>query len=86
MADRKRRVTERDLRMPEFRDISTDDLDELEFRSDGKIVRKDRWENAIHAIRNRLGDRRKEFEVSEVVDAVGALIASIPRPPEEEEN
>lgn len=85
MADRKRRVTERDLRMPEFRDF-TDDFDALEFRSDGKIVRKDRWENAIHAIRNRLGDCRKEFEVSEVVDAVGALIASIPRPPEEEEN
>ena len=33
--------TERDLRVPEFRDASQD---ELEFCADGKIVCKDRWE------------------------------------------
>lgn len=35
-----RSVIERDLRMPEYRDVSPDDL---EFRGDGKIVRKDRF-------------------------------------------
>lgn len=70
-------VTERDLRLPEFRDAKIEDL---EFREDGKVVRKDRWEKAVHSIRYALGDRRREFEVEDVVRAVKALIETVERP------
>lgn len=66
-----RPVTERDLRMPEF--VSAQ-LEDLEFRADGKIVRKDRWENGIHSIAGILGlNRREVFEIPEVVEAVEKL-------------
>lgn len=81
-----RPVTERDLRMPEFRHLNAEDLDDYEFRDDGKIVRKDRWERGIRSIRSALGDPRREFEVEDVVSAVRAVVASIPAPPEEEDN
>lgn len=77
-----RKVTEQDLRMPEFRDAA---LEDLEFRADGRIVRKDRWEMAIHSIRFALGDTRREFEIGDIVSAVRALVDSIPRPPDEGE-
>lgn len=77
-----REVTERDIRMPEFRD---DKLEDLEFRNDGKVVRKDRWETGIHKIRRVLGDRRREFEIDDVVQAVEALVALIPAQPEDED-
>lgn len=77
-----REVTERDIRMPEFRDAK---LEDLEFRKDGKIVRKDRWETGIHSIRDALGDRRREFEIADIVNAVEALVATIPPQPDEEE-
>lgn len=70
-------VTEEDFRMPEFRGAYPKDY---EFRSDGKIVRKDRWETAIHSIRFALGDPRREFEIPEIVAAVRALVATIPSP------
>lgn len=76
-------VTERDIRVPEFRDAK---LEDLEFRGDGKVVRKDRWETGIHRIRMALGDRRREFEIDDVCQAVEALIASIPLPPEEDDD
>jgi len=81
-----RPVTERDLRMPEFRHLNAEDLDDYEFRDDGKIVRKDRWERAIRSIHSALGDPRREFEIEDVVSAVRAVVASIPAPPEEEDN
>ena len=67
-------VTERDIRMPEFRDAKIEDL---EFREDGKIVRKDRWETAVHSIRYALGDHRREFEVTDIVRAVAALVETV---------
>ena len=70
-----RPVTELDLRMPEFRDPDLK-LEELEFRSsDGKIVRKDRWETAIYRIGGLLGisSGRKEWEISDVVKKVDEL-------------
>jgi hypothetical protein len=70
-----REVTERDLRMPEFRDAK---LEELEFRSDGKIVRKDRWETGIRRIRSALGDHRNEFEIEDIVQAVKAIVDTFP--------
>lgn len=75
-------VTERDIRLPEFRDAK---LEELEFRADGKVVRKDRWETAIYKIRSLLGDNRREFEIHDVVGAVRALVATIPCPEDEGE-
>jgi hypothetical protein len=76
-----REVTERDIRMPEFRDAK---LEDLEFRSDGKIVRKDRWETGIHCIRSALGDCRREFEIDDIVRAVEALVDTVPPPPDDD--
>lgn len=75
-----RQVTERDFRMPEFRDADPDDY---EFREDGKIVRKDRWEMGIRRIRTVLGDTRREFEIDDVIQAVKALVAAQPPLPDE---
>lgn len=77
-----REVTERDFRAPEFRDADPADY---EFRADGKIVRKDRWETGIHRIRHHLGDRRHEFEIDDIVRAVAALVAALPPRPDNED-
>ncbi|MBI3712606.1 MAG: hypothetical protein HY253_06550 [Burkholderiales bacterium] len=71
----KRTVTEEDFRLPEFRGKDPKDY---EFRPDGKVVRKDRWETAIHSIRFALGDERREFEIADVVATVRALVATFP--------
>lgn len=57
-----RPVTEFDFRAKEFQhpDIKPEDY---EFRSDGVLVRKDRWERAIHQLA-----RTREFEIDDVVD------------------
>ena len=78
----KRDVTEQDFRMPEFRGADPKDY---EFRADGKVVRKDRWENGIHSIRCALGDCRREFEISEIVAAVRALAAAVAPPADDQE-
>lgn len=65
-----REVTERDFRLPEFRDARTEDY---EFRADGKIVRKDRWECAAQTIRNIVGIHAREFEIEDVITAVRSL-------------
>lgn len=65
-----RKVTELDFRMPEFRDAKVEDY---EFRSDGKLVRKDRWERAVQSIRFIVGIESREFEIPEVVEAVRKL-------------
>jgi len=78
-----REVKERDIRLPEFRDAN---LEDLEFRNDGKVVRKDRWENGIRNIRSALGDHRREFEIDDVVAAVKAIAAAFPLPDKDEEN
>lgn len=72
-----RPVTDKDFWMPEY---VGKDPDDYEFRGDGKIVRKDRWEMAIHKIRGILGDGRREFDVDDVVDAIHVLVKSIPTP------
>lgn len=65
MTDRK--VTEMDFRMPEYRDARVEDY---EFRCDGKLVRKDRWECAVNSIRHLVGLDSFEFEIVDVIDAV----------------
>ncbi|SEG15409.1 hypothetical protein [Marinobacterium lutimaris] len=69
----KRKVTERDLRMPEFRDA---DLEDLEFRDDGQLVRKDRWERGIRRIAGVFGINHS-FEIDEVVNSVRLLVDQV---------
>jgi hypothetical protein len=72
-----RAVTERDFRMREFADAKVEDY---EFREDGKVMRKDRWETGIRKIASILKLGRGDWEVSEVVQAVAALeLAANPR-------
>ena len=64
----KRPVTENDFRMEEFKNKDPADY---EFRQDGKIVRKDRWETGIRNISSILNCNN--FEISEVVERVREL-------------
>ena len=66
----KRQVTEQDCRMPEFRDAKPEDY---EFRDDGKLVRKDRWETAVRSICSLVGMSVREFEIPDVITAVEQL-------------
>lgn len=66
-----RQVTELDFRMPEFRNAKVEDY---EFRGDGKLVRKDRWENGIHTIRAIIGHDGREFEIDDVVEQVRGVM------------
>lgn len=63
----KRKVTEQDFRLPEFRDANPDDY---EFRDDGKIVRKDRWKTGVQNISAIINGPRFEFEIPDVVKQV----------------
>ncbi len=65
-------VTERDFRMPEFRDAKPEDY---ERRADGKIVRKDRWETSVMSIASSMGaNLRSGFECEDLVEAVQDLV------------
>lgn len=75
-----RQVTEFDLRAEEFKHPDTKPED-YEFRADGKIVRKDRWERGIRAIVSALGLTRSEWEIEDVVRRVEVLIDNQPRDP-----
>jgi hypothetical protein len=67
-----RTVTERDLRMPEFADAKPEDM---EFRDDGTLVRKDRWETGFRSVAYATGcNRRSGFEIDEVVGRVHVLV------------
>lgn len=69
----RRQVTELDFRLPEFRDAKVEDY---EFREDGKLVRKDRWESAVHEIKWLVLGGVREFEIDDVVAAVRDLVKS----------
>lgn len=64
-----RTVTERDFRQPEFANAKVEDY---EFRDDGKLVRKDRWEMGIRKLASILRFLH-DWEISEVLQAVDAL-------------
>lgn len=64
-----KKVTERDFRMDQFKDSDPDDY---EFRADGVIVRKDRWEQGIRSIARILGCSN-DFEIDNLVNAVSDL-------------
>jgi hypothetical protein len=65
-----RDVMEQDLRAPEFREGKPD---EYERRSDGKIVRKDRFKCGMQVISAILFGARHEYEIAEVIAAVHRL-------------
>lgn len=66
-------VTERDFRKPEFTNADPADY---EFREDGAVVRKDRWQTAVHQIRSLVGPKGREFEITQVIEAVEKLAVS----------
>jgi hypothetical protein len=71
-----RAVTAEDFIIPKFRGKNPEDY---EFRADGEIVRKDRWETGIHRIRNLLVGAKllpdsAQFEITDVIRAVEKLI------------
>lgn len=68
-----RPVTDRDFRLPEFADAEPKDY---EFRADGKLVRKDRWEKGIVRICGIVGLNVRSFEIDEVVQQVEAFVAA----------
>lgn len=59
-----RQVTERDFRLPEFADAKVEDY---EFRADGKLVRKDRWEQGMLKVASALGFSVRDFEIGAVI-------------------
>lgn len=74
---KKREVTEQDFRMPEYRDAKPEDY---EFREDGMIVRKDRWEQGIRSIWcivNGGMTPRSDFEIRDVVEKVRELAVKV---------
>lgn len=67
-----RQVTEADFRMPQFRDAKPEDY---EFRADGYLVRKDRWEKACRDIAALMGySSRGGFELDCLVYSVDVLV------------
>ena len=64
-------VTEKDFRSDKFKFAKVEDY---EFREDGEIVRKDRWEAAVRAMAGALKINTRDFEIVQVVQAVDDLI------------
>lgn len=68
----KREVTEADFRMAQYRDAKPEDY---EFRDDGKLVRKDRWEMAVRKIASTMGyESREGFEIDTLLYSVECLV------------
>lgn len=65
-----RRVVEDDFRMPEYRGKDPEDY---EFRTDGILVRKDRWEVAVKRIADIVDMDISSFEIDDVITAVENL-------------
>lgn len=72
-----RYVTERDFRMPEFQNADPADY---EFRGDGKLVRKDRWETGMRSVASDVGlPMHGDVEILDVQVAVGELVRAAKR-------
>lgn len=67
-----RLVTENDFRLPEYRDAKIDDY---EFRADGKLVRKDRWEVGMMCVVGALGMNVRGFEIPDVIAKIQELMS-----------
>lgn len=76
-----RQATQEDFIRPEFIGCKPD---EYEVREDGKIVRKDRWQNGVQSIRVLVGiPSRADWEIDDVVDRVMNLAFYEGRNPED---
>jgi hypothetical protein len=74
-------VTIQDFIMPEYRGCKPEDY---EFRPDGSIARKDRWEQGIREIAYILGvDQRASFEIDNLVFLARWLVDQVPDLPME---
>jgi hypothetical protein len=72
MSGAKKIVTEVDFRVPKYRNAKPEDY---EFRDDGALVRKDRWEMGVLEIARLMGyETRKSFEIDLLVFSVEQLI------------
>lgn len=72
----KNQVTERDIRLPQFKDS---DVADLEFDATGDVVRKDRFEKSMRKISSMLHgvnglSARASWTCEQVVEAVRILI------------
>lgn len=65
-----REVIERDLRAPAYREGNPD---EYEFRSDGKIVRKDRFQSGMRDIAAIVFGCGHDYEIADVIKAIHRL-------------
>lgn len=73
-----REVTERDMRDPKY---GMGEPHEFEFRGDGAIVRKDRWEMGIRRIAHVVGGlARREFEIADIVKRVEDMADWLAKP------
>ena len=63
-------VTEADFRLPKYRNAKVEDY---EWRADGELVRKDRWETGIHRIAVIVYGNSRDFEIDELVESVRAV-------------
>ena len=77
----KEQVTERDIRLPEFRDAK---LEDLEFDGSGEVVRKDRFEKSMRKIQGMLHgvnglSARSSWTCDQVVEAVNITLLKIKR-------
>lgn len=73
-----RKVTLQDFIKDEFKGKDPEDY---EFRADGKMVRKDRWETAVHHIHGMLQEynimsNNSDFEIPDVVERLQYFIQS----------
>ena len=65
-----REVTERDLRAAEYRDGKPD---KYEFRSDGKVVRKDRFQSGMRDIAAIVFGCGHDYEITDVIKSIHSL-------------
>ncbi|GAA0907459.1 hypothetical protein GCM10009552_15450 [Rothia nasimurium] len=73
-----REVTERDMRDPKY---GPGQPGEFEFREDGAIVRKDRWEMGIRRIADAVGAlEQRQFEIADVVKRVEDMAHWLAKP------
>ncbi len=68
-----REVTEFDLRAEEFKHPSIKP-EEFEFRADGKIVRKDRYERGFRSLVESAGFSLRGFEIDDVVNKITSVL------------
>ncbi|OAI85005.1 hypothetical protein [Pseudomonas putida] len=77
-----REVTELDFRKPEFRNAKVEDY---EFREDGALVRKDRWQTGMWRVASLLGASRGGFEIDDVIDQLRKTVGNwCPPDPDED--